>query len=83
MLYPPVIILVILSFFKKKIRNGNIYKLATIFTVIQGYGVSARDFVNKLPFSGVLLNRVVPAIVGSLLGALIPDKKNTLTSQGL
>lgn len=89
-LYPPVIVLVILSFFKKKIRNGNIYKLATLFTfivslltVIQGYGVSALDFINKLPFSGVLLNWVVPAIVGGIIGAFIPDKKNTLTSQGL
>ena len=74
LLYPVIVVLIILSFFRRKIINTNIYKMAAFFafvismlSVLDSYGVSI-NFIQKLPFSSVGLNWVLPAIFGGIIG---------------
>jgi LIVCS family branched-chain amino acid:cation transporter len=81
LVYPVVVILIILSFFRRRLLNTNVHKCASLaalivsaLTVISGYGVSM-PLLDKLPLASFGLNWIVPAAVFGLLGALIPMKK--------
>lgn len=82
--YPVVICLILLSFFKKKIRNPNVYRgtalmalIVSLFSVGNSYGLPF-DFIQLLPLHSYELNWVLPAIVGGVLGALVrPDSRGS------
>lgn len=81
LVYPTIITLIILSFFKNKIHNPNIYKGATlvafvmsIFTVLHSNGLGM-DFVTKLPLATFGFEWIIPAVIGGLIGTLIKSKK--------
>ena len=78
--YPVAVCLILLSFFKNKIRNRNIYKgaalasfLVSLLTVGVTYGLPFA-FIDVLPLSAYQLNWILPAAVGGLIGSLIKDK---------
>ena len=71
---------ILLSFFKNKIRNRNIYKgaalasfLVSLLTVGVTYGLPFA-FIDVLPLSAYQLNWILPAAAGGLIGSLIRDK---------
>ena len=78
--YPVVVCLILLSFFRKKIRNLNVYRgaaLAALIVSVLSVGVTYHlpfGFVNLLPLSEYQLNWILPTIVGGVIGALIPSK---------
>lgn len=78
--YPVVVCLILLSFFKKKLRNRNVYKgaalaafIVSLLTIAVTYGLPFQ-FIDVLPLSEYQLNWIIPAVVGGIIGALIPDK---------
>lgn len=81
LVYPVIVVLIVLSFFKNKLANTNVHKGAAICAlavsllgVIESYGVSM-PFLAKLPFAVFGLNWIVPAVVGGFLGGLIKVKQ--------
>ncbi|HBF65779.1 MAG TPA: branched-chain amino acid transport system II carrier protein, partial [Clostridium sp.] len=78
LLYPVVLVMIILTFFGKNIKNNNIYIGAAVLALL----VSAADvlcgfglpflFVKNLPLAGFQCGWVVPAIIGGLIGKFIP-----------
>ncbi|WP_101773155.1 branched-chain amino acid transport system II carrier protein [Peptostreptococcus faecalis] len=80
--YPPTIVLIILAFFKEKIKNDNIYKGAVLFSIIISVLTLAStkyaglEFVNSLPLAPYGFNWVVPAVIGGIIGKFIPGKNS-------
>ncbi|KAF5084285.1 branched-chain amino acid transport system II carrier protein [Anaerotignum sp.] len=78
LLYPVVLVMIILTFFGKNIKNNNIYIGAAVFAllvsaadVLCGFGLPF-TFVKSLPLAGFQCGWVVPAIIGGLIGKFIP-----------
>ncbi|WAW15413.1 branched-chain amino acid transport system II carrier protein [Peptostreptococcus equinus] len=75
--YPPTIVLIVLVFFKNKIKNDNVYKFAALFAVIisaltlLSTSVPAFGFVNSLPLAPIGFNWVVPTIIGGIIGNFV------------
>lgn len=88
LLYPVVLVMVILTFFGKHIKNQNIYigaailaLLASAADVLYGFGLPF-EFIRSLPFGGYQCGWVVPAIIGGLIGKFIPmSQKAILAAQ--
>ncbi|MEG0291799.1 MAG: branched-chain amino acid transport system II carrier protein [Anaerovoracaceae bacterium] len=83
-LYPVVIVLIVLAFFKKKLTNLNVHRVAVIVTfavsllsVIGGY-TTGLEFVHKLPLDAYGFNWLLPAIVAGIIGGFIPYKGKTV-----
>lgn len=79
--YPVIVCLILLSFFKKKLRNRNLYKgtalaafVVSLLTIGATYGLPFQ-FIDVLPLSEYQLNWIIPAIIGGIIGALIPQKR--------
>lgn len=79
--YPAVLTLVGLSFFKKRIKNDNVYKFATAgailistLTTISTYNITI-PFINSLPLTSVGLNWVIPTVIFGVIGAFIGRNK--------
>lgn len=89
-LYPMTIVLITLTIFSKDENpNKNIYRGAVFFAMIIGFlevlqsiNISfAKSILSVLPLASWNLPWVVPAIIGGVIGALIPkDTFNTETS---
>ena len=82
LIYPATIVLVMMTIFKKYVKNDNIVKGATYVALIMGILMAAKDlgvnvvFIDLLPFANLGFCWVVPAVIGGLLGSLInPSKK--------
>lgn len=78
--YPVIVCLILLSFFKKKLCNRNVYKgaalaafIVSLLTIAVSYG-RPFQFIDVLPLSEYQLNWIIPAVVGGIIGALIPDR---------
>ena len=79
-IYPIFMILMIFSFFQEKIHNRNIFKGA----VLMALGITLMAEIGKrlptpfipdfLPLYELGLYWILPAVLGGLLGALIPEK---------
>lgn len=76
-LYPMVLVLILLSLFKKQVKNDNIVKGAaftalavSILNTADGFGLSI-PLLHVLPLYQFGLNWILPAVVGGLLGNLI------------
>jgi len=75
--YPPALVLIILSYFGKRIPNDNVFRMATlgalltsVLATINTLGVSI-PLLERLPFATLGFGWVVPAAVFGLLGALM------------
>lgn len=84
-LYPPVVVLVIMAFFDRKIKRDHIAAGAAytalayaLCETLNTFGLPF-GFVSKLPFSEVGLGWIVPAVIGGVIAAAIPGKRWDLT----
>lgn len=84
LVYPTIITLIILSFFKNKFHNRNTYKGATfvafvmsIFTVMHNNGLGM-DFIAKMPLSSYGFEWIIPAIIGGVIGTLIKTPNSAI-----
>ena len=84
-IYPATIILVIMTLFSDKIKNNNSFKGATymallvsVITVANNMKLINIAFINKLPFSSLGFNWILPVLIGAIIGNLILfiDKNN-------
>lgn len=84
-IYPATIVLVIMTLFSDKIKNNNAFKGATymallvsVITVANNMKLINIAFINKLPFSSLGFNWILPVLIGAIIGNLIPfiDKNN-------
>ncbi len=84
-IYPATIILVIMTLFGDKIKNNNAFKGATymallvsVITVANNMKLINIAFINKLPFSSLGFNWILPVLIGAIIGNLILfiDKNN-------
>lgn len=80
-IYPIILTQIILSFFNEKIANDNVYRGAAIgafvmctLDVIAGFGVEL-PFLQYLPLDSVKLSWILPAVLGGVIGALIPMRR--------
>ncbi len=81
LLYPLLLSQIILSFFNDKIKKDSIFQGAAIATLIvcilavaSDFGAPTR-FVYSLPLGGLGLYWILPATVGAVIGAFLPEKK--------
>ena len=82
-LYPLLLTQIILSFFSEKIRKNTVFAGAALGAVIPmladaayGFGLPF-GFITRLPLYELGFVWVIPAVMGGLIGALIPEKKVT------
>lgn len=84
--YPPSIVLIVLIFFKEKIKSDNVYKFAAGMSVIistltlVSTKVPALGFVNELPLNGFGFNWLVPTIVAGLIGFVFKGSSDKKTN---
>lgn len=85
LLYPPTLVLVLLTFFDNVFKNDNIARfgaygafLLSILELAGNYGVSV-DFIGKLPFAEYGCAWILPAVIGCILGAFFKGKKTAQT----
>lgn len=78
LLYPVVLVMIVLNFFGKHIKNNNIYIFAAAFALVAsaaevlcGFGLPLH-FVENLPLGSFQCGWVVPAIVGGIIGKFVP-----------
>ena len=80
--YPIVIVLVVLKLFNED-GKASIYKMATLFTTLAvtlktladtGAMPAAGKILAYLPFAKVDLAWIVPALIGGIIGSMIPEK---------
>ena len=83
LIYPGLLVLIILAFFHKQIKNNNIYRCAAYFAMITsaleilaGFGLPT-GFVSALPLSDMGFAWIIPAIVGGIIGKFIPSKSSS------
>lgn len=86
LLYPVVLVMIILTFFGKSIKNNNIYIGAAVFAllisaadVLCGFGLPL-TFVKSLPLASFQCGWVIPAIIGGLIGKFIPMSEKSKQS---
>ncbi len=77
-IYPATVVLVVMTLFSNRIKNDNAFKGATyvallvsILTVANNMGLVHISFINKLPFSSIGFNWIVPVLIGGIIGNLI------------
>lgn len=80
LIYPGLLVLIILAFFHKQIKNNNIYRFAAYFgmitsalEILAGFDLPT-DFVSVLPLADMGFAWIIPAIVGGIIGKFIPSK---------
>ena len=80
-LYPPLIVLVVMAFFDRKITNDRIAGCAAYFalfaSIIETVGLPGTlgSIVAAMPLAEYGLGWILPAVVGGVVGAFIPAKK--------
>lgn len=84
-IYPPTVVLIILSLFRDKIKNNNVYVLSTytalfvsVVTVLNDMGIGSSigiPIVTTLPFANLGFNWVVPVLVAGIIGSFVPTTK--------
>ena len=80
LLYPVVLVMIVLNFFSKKIKNNNVFIFAAVFAlvvsacdVLCGFGLPL-TFAQKLPLASFQCGWIVPAIIGGIIGKFVPSK---------
>ena len=89
LLYPVVLVMIILTFFGKHIKNNNIYIGAAVLAllasgadVLLGYGLPF-EFIKSLPFGAYQCGWVVPAIIGGIIGKFIPMSEKAMRNSDM
>ncbi len=79
-IYPATIVLVIMTLFGNTIKNDNAFKGATyvallvsVLTVLNNMGIISMPLINKLPFSSIGFNWILPVLIGGIIGSIIPS----------
>ncbi|WP_296645039.1 branched-chain amino acid transport system II carrier protein [Romboutsia sp. 13368] len=87
-IYPATVVLVVMTLFSNRIKNDNAFKGATyiallvsVLTVANNMGLVNISFINKLPFSSIGFNWIVPVLIGGIIGNLI--KFDSIHKKGL
>ncbi|WP_148557335.1 Branched-chain amino acid transport system 2 carrier protein [Terrisporobacter petrolearius] len=84
-IYPPTIVLVVLTLLGQHIKNDNIFKFATYTALVMGFLNILGNFgvkvpvINTLPLHTLGFNWVVPVLVASVIGFFI--KSNSSNSK--
>ena len=85
-LYPLLLTQVFLSFFNEKIKKNGVFIGAALGAVIPmlldvayGFGLPF-GFITKLPLYSLGFVWVIPAVIGGLIGAAIPEKTQACTA---
>ena len=85
-LYPLLLTQVFLSFFNEKIKKNGVFIGAALGAVIPmlldvayGFGLPF-GFITKLPLYSLGFVWVIPAVIGGLIGAAIPEKTQVRTA---
>ena len=87
-IYPPVLVLILLSFFQKYILTVWVYRLAALGTLMISLLTAAgsvfplsQRLLSQLPLSGLGLGWIVPAVICALAGCLLhrrsPDQRHS------
>lgn len=81
-IYPPTVTLVILTLFREKIKNNNVFILSTytalfisVLTVLNNMGIGSSigiPIVTELPFASLGFNWIVPVLVAGIIGNFVP-----------
>ncbi|WP_346936560.1 branched-chain amino acid transport system II carrier protein [Clostridium sp.] len=81
-IYPPTVTLVILTLFREKIKNNNVFILSTytalfisVLTVLNNMGIGSSigiSIVAELPFASLGFNWIVPVLVAGIIGNFVP-----------
>lgn len=82
-LYPVAIVMILMSFFNKFLdTRARVYPVTILFTgvtsillALAGYAEPVKELLSVLPFYELGLGWVLPAIVGLILGLLLPAKQ--------
>lgn len=84
LLYPVILVMIILAFFGKHIKNNNIYigaaavaLLASAADVLLGFGLPF-EFIRSMPFGAYQCGWVIPAIIGGIIGKFIPISQKAI-----
>lgn len=84
--YPAAVTMIILSLFTDKIKNDNVFKLATymalvmsVLTLLTDYNINI-PYVNSLPFAPLGFNWVLPVVIAGVIGFFIPSKEKSKVS---
>ncbi|MDR1126137.1 MAG: branched-chain amino acid transport system II carrier protein [Deltaproteobacteria bacterium] len=84
-IFPPYLLMAVLGLFAKRIRNDNIYKIGTGFTIIYAIldvarmnGVEAANVINVLPLSEHGFGWLLLAMLGCIMGYFIKPKGERL-----
>lgn len=79
-IYPPTIVLIVLTLFGQHIKNDNVFKFGTyaalfvsILNIMSDFGVSI-SFIHNLPLASLGFNWVVPVIIASSIGFFVKSK---------
>lgn len=85
LLYPVVLVMIVLNFFGKHIKNNNIYIFAAAFALVAsaaevlcGFGLPLH-FVENLPLGSFQCGWIVPAIVGGIIGKFVPASQKAVS----
>ena len=81
--YPPTLLVIVLSFFDRWIKNDWVFRLGalgacvvSLMTVLNGFGAPF-GFLSHLPLSSYGFGWLVPAVLCALAGHFIPAKKKS------
>lgn len=84
-IYPPTMAIIIITLFKEKISNDNVYKFAaytalliSVLTAMDGVWGINTFFMKELPFAKLGFNWVIPVVIAGIVGKYIPSKVNKI-----
>ncbi len=89
LVYPVVILLILMSFFKKSPRAMNACRVSVLFSFIVSvltvtrdlFSVEFLDFIHQIPLDGLGINWLIPCVFGFFLGLLLPASNDMSQKQ--
>ncbi len=83
LVYPVVILLIVMSFFKKSFRGMNACRMSVLFAFVVSvltvtgdlFSVEMLSFIHRIPLDGMGVNWLIPSMVGFLFGLILPSEK--------